>query len=113
MPSSTRKAASPAVASSRTSALWKIMEALLLRNDVWIIRDIPNVSAREQRLQFSIKNVQPGRTGTGCVAVGVFDSRKLSAAAAMLDRSARGALTAVLQRGDIEGKSGSTLLLHD
>ncbi len=47
---------------------------------------------------------------TGCIAVGIFDGGKLSAAAKSLDT--KGALTAAIKRGDITGKAGSTLLLH-
>jgi leucyl aminopeptidase len=64
-------------------------------------------------VEFSIKTAQPGRSKTGCVIVGVFDARKLSAAAAQLDEAAQGHIAAVLRRGDMEGKSGTTLLLHN
>jgi leucyl aminopeptidase len=64
-------------------------------------------------LQFSIKAVQPGRTKSGCAVVGVFESRKLSSPAARVDEAAQGYLAAIVQRGDMEGKSGSTLLLHN
>ena len=64
-------------------------------------------------MEFSIKNVQPGRTKSGCTVVGVFDTRKLSAAATQLDQTASGQLTAIVKRGDMEGKSGTTLMLHD
>jgi leucyl aminopeptidase len=43
----------------------------------------------------------------------VFEPRKLSASAAALDRAAKGYLTAIVRRGDMEGKAGSTLLLHN
>jgi leucyl aminopeptidase len=42
----------------------------------------------------------------------VFDSRKLSAPAQKLDKAADGYLAGILRRGDMEGKSGSTLLVH-
>ena len=64
-------------------------------------------------MEFSIKNVQPGRAETGCVVVGVFESRQLSGPAKQLDSAARGELTTVIRRGDMEGKSGSTLMLHN
>ena len=48
---------------------------------------------------------------TGCIAVGVYQQNKLSAAALALD--GRGALTAAVRSGDISGKPGSTLLLRD
>ncbi|MEO0314140.1 MAG: hypothetical protein RI928_596 [Pseudomonadota bacterium] len=47
---------------------------------------------------------------TGCVAVGVFENGKLSAAAKVLDD--KGSLTAAVKSGDISGKAGTTLLLH-
>ncbi|HEY0338792.1 MAG TPA: leucyl aminopeptidase [Burkholderiales bacterium] len=64
-------------------------------------------------MEFSIKTVQPGRTKTGCAVVGVFDSRKLSSPAARLDEAAQGYVAAIVRRGDMEGKSGSSLLLHN
>ena len=63
-------------------------------------------------MEFSIKSVQPGRTKTGCAVVGVYDNRKLSAAAAQLDEAANGHVSAIVRRGDMEGKSGTTLMLH-
>ena len=64
-------------------------------------------------MEFSIKSAQPGRAKTGCVVVGVYDAHKLSDAASALDKAARGRLSAIVRRGDMEGKSGSTLLVHD
>ena len=64
-------------------------------------------------MEFSIKSVQPGRSKTGCAVLGVFDSRKLSGAAAQLDEAADGHIAATLRRGDLEGKSGTTLVLHN
>ena len=64
-------------------------------------------------MEFSIKSTQPGRTKSGCVVVGVFESRKLSAPATHLDEAARGHLAGIVRRGDMEGKTGTTLLLHN
>ena len=63
-------------------------------------------------MEFSIKDGSPERARGGCVVVGVFESRKLSAAGESLDRAARGYFSAVLKRGDMDGKAGSTLLLQ-
>ncbi len=63
-------------------------------------------------MEFSIKSGSPERVRTGCIVVGVFEPRRLSAAGAALDRAARGHLSAILKRGDMEGKAGATLLLH-
>jgi leucyl aminopeptidase len=64
-------------------------------------------------VEFSIKSdaTQTGRNG--CLVVGVFEPRKLSAAAAGIDRTAKGYLADVVRRGDMQGKLGATLLLHD
>jgi leucyl aminopeptidase len=67
----------------------------------------------EDSVEFSIKHVQPGRSKTGCAIVGVFEARKLSAAAAQLDTATQGQLAKVLRRGDMDGKSGTTVLLHN
>jgi leucyl aminopeptidase len=65
-------------------------------------------------MDFSIKAFDTKNTissaKTGCVAVAVFENRKLSQAARALDGA--GAITAALKSGDISGKSGSTLLLR-
>jgi leucyl aminopeptidase len=63
-------------------------------------------------VEFSIKSGGPDKAKCDCVAVGVFDSRKLSAPAQKLDKASGGFLTGILRRGDMEGKSGTTLLLH-
>ena len=47
------------------------------------------------------------------MVVGVFEGRKLSPGARRLDEAAQGGLTAILRRGDLEGKTGQTLLLHN
>ncbi|QRX81274.1 leucyl aminopeptidase [Glaciimonas sp. PAMC28666] len=47
---------------------------------------------------------------SGCIAVGVFENKKLTPEAQALDKS--GEITAALKSGDISGKPGSTLLLR-
>jgi leucyl aminopeptidase len=47
---------------------------------------------------------------TGCIAVGVFENRKLSQAADTLDQT--GEISAAVKSGDISGKSGTCLLLR-
>lgn len=64
-------------------------------------------------MEFSIKNGNPEKQRNDCVIVGVYESRKLSAAAAAIDRASGGYITSILRRGDMEGKLESTLLLHN
>ena len=63
-------------------------------------------------MEFSIKSGAPQTGSKGCLIVGVYEPRKLSAAAAAVDRAAKGYLAGVVRRGDMQGKPGSTLLLH-
>lgn len=63
-------------------------------------------------MEFSIKQAGPEKQRSGCVAVGVFEGGKLSAAAQTLDKAARHYLSDVIAHGDMDGKAGSTLLLQ-
>ncbi|MFA7241095.1 MAG: leucyl aminopeptidase [Sulfuricellaceae bacterium] len=63
-------------------------------------------------MEFSIKSGSPEKQRTGCVVVGIFQSRKLSPAADAIDRISDGHLSKILHFGDMEGKLGTTLLLH-
>lgn len=65
-------------------------------------------------MDFSIKAFDTKNTlaaaKTGCIAVAVFENKKLSAAAKALD--VNGDISAAVKSGDISGKAGSTLLLR-
>jgi leucyl aminopeptidase len=63
-------------------------------------------------VQFSIKATSPEKTRSDCLVVGVHEGRRLTAAAQLIDRASRSHLSAILKHGDLEGKLGSTLLLH-
>ncbi len=63
-------------------------------------------------MEFSIKSGSPEKQRTGCVVVGVFDGRKLSASAQAIDGASRHYLSEVLRRGDMDGKLNTTLMLH-
>lgn len=64
-------------------------------------------------MEFSIKNGNPEKQRKDCVIVGVFESRKLSVAAAMMDKASNGYLATIVRRGDMEGRLSSSLLLHN
>ena len=64
-------------------------------------------------MEFSVKSGTPEKQRCGCLIVGVFENRKLSAVAEQIDEVTGGALTAILRRGDLEGRFGQTLLLHN
>ncbi|MCH8620646.1 leucyl aminopeptidase [Undibacterium sp. TS12] len=68
-------------------------------------------------MDFSIKTIDAKSASTahkaikaGCIVVGVFENKKLSAAAAGLDKA--GEIAAALKSGDITGKAGTSLLLR-
>jgi leucyl aminopeptidase len=63
-------------------------------------------------LEFSIKSGSPEKQRSACVVVGVFETRKLSAAAEVIDQASKQFLSDILRRGDMEGKAGTSLLLH-
>ena len=63
-------------------------------------------------MEFSIKSGAPQTGAKGCLVVGVYEPRKLSAAAAGIDRAAKGYLARVVRHGDMQGKPGTTLLMH-
>ena len=63
-------------------------------------------------MEFSIKSRSPEKQRSACVVVGVFDSRKLTPPAAVLDKAANGYIASIASRGDMDGKAGSTLLLQ-
>ncbi len=63
-------------------------------------------------MEFNIKSGSPEKQRSACVVVGVFESRKLSLPAELIDNAAEGYLAELLRRGDMEGKAGNTLLLH-
>ncbi len=67
----------------------------------------------DKTLEFSVKSGDPEKQRSACLVAGVFEGRKLSAAARRLDEAGNGALSAILRRGDLEGKPGQSLLLHN
>lgn len=63
-------------------------------------------------MEFSIKSGKPEKQASDCVIVGVYESGKLTAAAASINQASSGFITEVIERGDMDGKLGSTLILH-
>jgi leucyl aminopeptidase len=61
-------------------------------------------------VEFSIKTLSPETAKTGCVVLGVYSEKDLSAPAQRVDQKSNGALRAAL--ADLSGKTGSTLLLR-
>ena len=64
-------------------------------------------------MEFTIKSGSPEKQRSACVVIGVFDNRKPSLSAELIDRASNGYISEIIRRGDMEGKLGSTLLLHN
>ncbi len=63
-------------------------------------------------MQFSTKVVNVERLRAGCAIVPVIHGHPLADEAARLDAALQGRLSAMLGRGDLDDKAGSTLMLH-
>lgn len=63
-------------------------------------------------MEFSIKSTAPEKLRTDCLLVGIYEGRKLTDLAKSLDEVTGKAITLALKSGDMEGKSGSTLILR-
>jgi leucyl aminopeptidase len=64
-------------------------------------------------VEFSIKSGSPEKQRSACVVVGIFEARKLTLPAELLDKAGSGYISDIVRRGDMEGKAGTTLLLHN
>lgn len=64
-------------------------------------------------MEFSIKSTQAEKQRNDCVVVGVYEPKKLTAAATAIDQASNGYLAGILKRGDMKGKLGSTLMLYN
>ena len=63
-------------------------------------------------MEFSIKSGSPEKQRSACVVAGVFESRKFTLPAELLDNASDGYISEIVRRGDMEGKAGTTLLLQ-
>jgi leucyl aminopeptidase len=64
-------------------------------------------------MEFFVKSASPQTLKTATLVVPVAEGRKLSEAAKTLDTTCAGALSTLLKRGDLAGKLGQTLLVHN
>mgnify|MGYP002739764357 FL=1 len=64
-------------------------------------------------LQFTLNQDAPASAHVDCIVVGAFADKTLSPAAQALDSASQGRLTALVARGDVATKTGTTSLVHD
>ncbi len=64
-------------------------------------------------LEFTLNHDAPATADFDCIVVGAYGDKTLTPAAQAIDTASGGKLTALVQRGDVGGKTGKTTLLHD
>lgn len=64
-------------------------------------------------MEYFVKSGNPEKQRVACVVVGIFDRRSLSEAADIIDKASDGVISGVMRRGDMDGKLGTTLVLHN
>tara|TARA_Y100000310_G_scaffold286082_1_gene309982 strand:+ start:17673 stop:19166 length:1494 start_codon:yes stop_codon:yes gene_type:complete len=64
-------------------------------------------------MEFSTRTGNQSKIRTPCIVAGVYDKRKMSATAKLLDKASGGYIQALLKKGDLAGKAGQSLLLHE
>jgi leucyl aminopeptidase len=67
---------------------------------------------RAVTIEFLVKSGSPEKQRVGCVVVGVFERRKPSPQAQILDDASGGLIGSVMRRGDMDGRPGQTAMLH-
>ena len=64
-------------------------------------------------LEFTLNHDAPATADFDCIVVGAYGDKTLTPAAQAIDAASGGKLAALVQRGDVGGKTGKTTLLHD
>ncbi len=64
-------------------------------------------------MDFNVKSGNPENQRTACLIIAVSQQRKLSESGVMLDKASKGFLSTIIRQGDMDGRSGQSLLLHN
>ena len=64
-------------------------------------------------MNITAQSFDPTDKKTDCHIVGVYEDAKLTASAQLFDKASAGQISKILKQGDITGKVGQTLMLHD
>lgn len=64
-------------------------------------------------MEFNVKFDALETIKTGCLVVSISESGNLSSAASVLDKASEGRISSAVNKGDITGKAGQTLMLFD
>ncbi|MCG6860169.1 MAG: leucyl aminopeptidase [Chromatiaceae bacterium] len=63
-------------------------------------------------MEFKIKSGDLAKQKTPCLILGLFENQKLSGTAEIVDQASGGHLSEILGKGDLDGKTGRTLMLY-
>lgn len=64
-------------------------------------------------MEYFVKSGNPEKQRVACVIVGIFERRSPTTMAEIIDRVSGGAVGSVMRRGDMDGKLGQSLVLHN
>ncbi len=64
-------------------------------------------------MEFIIKSGNPEKQRTACLIIGVTESRRLIGAARAIDEASNRLVSNLVRKGDIQGKTGQSLVLHN
>ena len=64
-------------------------------------------------MEFIVKSARPETLKTATLVIPVGEGKKLGETAKAIDTASAGAISALLKRGDLAGKVGQTLLVHN
>ena len=64
-------------------------------------------------MDFQARNTQPEKQRTACAVVGVFENRRQTDSAKAIDKATSSAVTKAIRRGDMGGKLGQSVVLHN
>ena len=64
-------------------------------------------------MEFNVKTSAPEKQRSACLIIAVSQKRKLSKSGESLDKSSGGLLSKILRSGDMDGRPGQSLMLHN
>lgn len=64
-------------------------------------------------MEFSIKSGNPEKQRAACIIIGIHETRKLTSAGKAVDNASKKYLSNLIRKGDMDGKPGQSLLLHN
>ncbi|MGH8541985.1 MAG: leucyl aminopeptidase [Stenotrophobium sp.] len=64
-------------------------------------------------MEYFVKSGSPEKQRVACIILGIFDRRSPTEAADIIDNATGNAIASVMRRGDMDGKLGTTLVLHN